>query len=124
MSDGKRTTLKKREQLDIILSQNCRCMYCNRPLLELKVNWDHFVPHAYRAITENNWIASCRECNFAKSSTVFTKEEQIYDFIVKRTTLYSSIGDGIPKGHDRYWKILYGFNDEEIEKDRLEDTSE
>ena len=103
MTKAGRRLASKVKQLNIILEQQCRCAYCNRPLLGLDVHWDHITPYSYKQKTIDNWAASCKECNLAKSSKFFN-EESMTDFIIKRMNWSEDYGDGSPDGHGEYWK--------------------
>jgi len=104
----RRTLTSKKTMLETMLSQKCRCAYCNRPLLGLTLAWDHVIPFAYQASRDDNWAASCAECNLKKSSKVFN-EELLEKFIYERISWSHDFGEDSPEGHEEYWKRQWDF---------------
>ena len=86
-------------QKRIIEEQTGRCGYCNGSLVDVVIQWDHFVPFAYTNTNdEDNWVASCRECNQAKGSRLLASEADLTDFCLAMLKSHGSIGDGWPDG--------------------------
>jgi len=107
---GKRLRLKPTTdslKLEIVLRQNCRCAYCNRPLLGLALEWDHIIPHVHLTTwSQDNWAASCHDCNIRKHGSVMD-ENGLYEFISSRMSVYGDIGEEAPEGHVEYWKRYF-----------------
>lgn len=96
-----------KEKLKIVLKQKCRCAYCNRPLKDLEVNWDHIIPVAYGRISaKSNFAAACRECNMAKGSRVMN-QTQLTLFIAERMEMSGDIGETSPEGHEQFWTGVF-----------------
>lgn len=75
----------------ILDRQGNQCLYCELPIgakvarrgktVTLRLNWDHFIPHAYAASNGNdNWVIACHVCNGIKSAQIFdtVMEAQLY----------------------------------------------
>lgn len=89
----KRPTLKI--QAVKLIEQEGRCFYCNSSLYADPIAWDHLIPYAYSGLNlENNWIASCYQCNGKKSDKIFSSEKHIYDFCLKMIKSHGSFGEG------------------------------
>lgn len=79
----KRSTPPVALQVDVLLAQDNRCLYCGnvfgdfvrvpgRGLVILGLEWDHFIPYAYLVRNPDwNWVASCTLCNRLKSAAIF-----------------------------------------------------
>ena len=93
MPKPKRTLRNKTLQLELILKQECRCAYCNRPLLGLHIQWDHFIPYSYKKFVEDN---------LKKKARIFN-EDTLAEFITDRILEYGDLSEGVPEGHDEYW---------------------
>ena len=85
----------KRVRDRILERQDNRCLYCQMPFgsevirkysyVYLRLQWDHFVPHAYLGRrAEDNWAAACHVCNGIKASRVFESLDEARRFIVNR----------------------------------------
>jgi len=79
----------------ILERQGNACLYCDLPigahvprrgkLITLRLNWDHFIPHAYAASNgHDNWVAACHVCNGIKHSKIFNTVIEAQLFIRPR----------------------------------------
>ena len=83
----------------ILTEQDCRCAYCNVSLNEVELEWDHFVPYAWRrSNAADNFVAACRLCNRLKSDRYFASEADLSDFCLEMVKLHGSWGEGLPEG--------------------------
>ncbi len=89
----------KSVQYQILLNQDCRCAYCNIGLDEVQIEWDHFVPHAWRGVNrDDNYVAACKACNQAKKARYFASEADLSDFCIEMVKSHGSWGEGLPEG--------------------------
>lgn len=83
----------------ILIEQTGRCAYCNAGLDDQQIEWDHFVPYIYlQNNPDENWVASCRPCNRAKSSRIFASEADLTAFCMEMVSRHGSFGEGWPEG--------------------------
>jgi hypothetical protein len=83
----------------ILVDQDCRCAYCNIGLDEVQVEWDHFVPHAWKAVNNDaNYVAACRSCNQLKKARYLASEADLTAFCLEMVKLHGSWGEGLPEG--------------------------
>ncbi len=83
----------------ILVEQDCRCAYCNIGLDEVKVEWDHFVPHAWNGTNHpDNFVAACQACNQVKSARYLASEADLTAFCIEMVKLHGSWGEGLPEG--------------------------
>jgi hypothetical protein len=86
-------------RIDILEKQDCRCAYCNIPLNEVQIEWDHFLPYAYsKDNSRSNIVAACRACNQAKRARIFASEADLTDFCIEMVKSHGSRGNGLPEG--------------------------
>lgn len=56
-------------QQKVWVRDECRCMYCNRPMGVVQLTIDHFVPlELGGANDESNYLTACKNCNKSKGS--------------------------------------------------------
>ena len=84
-------------QVDVLLAQNNRCLYCGHQFGDLiirkfnewnwlEINWDHFIPYSYlQANPKDNWVASCQLCNRYKSDLIFQDVLEVRQHILERS---------------------------------------
>jgi len=71
------------------------CLYCGFPIgakvmrrgqpVTLRLNWDHFIPHAYAARSPaDNWVVACHVCNGIKRTLVFATIIEAQQYIRPR----------------------------------------
>lgn len=88
---GRRRKPNKTIKERIVALQGNRCLYCEMPIgakvtrrgntVTLRLNWDHFIPHAYAAANSgDNWVIACHVCNGIKGPSLFDTilEAQLY----------------------------------------------
>lgn len=78
---------------EVLRNQEYKCGYCDLPFgsvvakwgnlsLLTVVHWDHVVPYSYaRSNPDDNWVAACMICNYAKSSGMFLDVIEIREHI-------------------------------------------
>jgi hypothetical protein len=76
----------------ILERQHGSCLYCGLLIgakvlrgwreVTLRLNWDHFIPHAYLAANPtSNWVAACHVCNRIKGSRMFDTVIEAQQFL-------------------------------------------
>ena len=81
LSKDRRGRPSRSLQKEILKHQCYQCVYCGANLRGKKrVEYDHFIPFSYAENSENNFVASCKDCNMIKSSMLFDSiiEAQVY----------------------------------------------
>jgi len=74
-------------QRQVLNHQNHQCVYCGCPVGGRSgrgIHWDHFIPFCYGGNGDDNWVASCPECNLFKSAFLFNTIEEAQIFIQNR----------------------------------------
>ncbi len=87
-----RIRLSDSRQLDILQSQGGRCIYCFKEISHDMGNlhFDHFIPYSYCGSNEeDNFVASCAECNLRKGSKIFDSIADARVFINERRDVSS-----------------------------------
>ena len=86
-------------RVEILEEQACRCAYCNVGLWEAQIEWDHFIPAAWkRDNSKSNMVAACRPCNQAKRARLFASEADLTAFCLEMIKNHGSRGFGTPDG--------------------------
>lgn len=122
---GQTTRRKPRagDKARVTTAQRARCLYCDLPIgckilrgsqkVQLRTNWDHFVPYAYLARNPDaNWVLACNVCNSIKSGLYFETLQSARDAILpkrlakgyedpRRTLMRLSI----PASSDMTWPV-------------------
>lgn len=75
-------------QQQIWLRDGLKCMYCNRPMGEVVLTVDHFLPLELNGVNDSrNYISACRRCNKDKGHMLpqdwCTKRSLDYNFFVE-----------------------------------------
>lgn len=79
-------------QAEVLERYGHACGYCGVPfgsviryrgrVMATTVHWDHAVPYAYLlANPDINWVASCGQCNHAKSDLLFTDAHDLRSYV-------------------------------------------
>lgn len=56
-------------QQKVWVADGCKCVYCNRPMGEVQLTVDHFVPLELGGVNDtSNYLSACRKCNKDKGS--------------------------------------------------------
>ena len=91
--------LNQTAKIDILNAQDCRCAYCNIGLNEVEIEYDHFIPRAWkRNDNPENIVAACRACNQAKRARYFASEADLRAFCMEMIKDHGSRGYGMPEG--------------------------
>lgn len=92
---GKRREPGNKIKQKILILQNDKCFYCNKPFGTMyerngkinftKLRWDHKVPFSYTQNNEtDNWAAACNICNGIKSNKMFSTIEEVIEYVEER----------------------------------------
>lgn len=92
---GARKLLDTEERELILIAQDNRCFYClngfgdyiwyRNKLIQIRINWDHFVPFDYlQSNPDNNWVASCQVCNSIKSNKMFDTTKEAIEYVKRK----------------------------------------
>lgn len=91
--------LNNSQKIQILEAQDCRCAYCNVGLDEVQIEYDHFIPRAWRRNDKvENIVAACRACNQAKKARLFATEADLRAFCLEMIKNHGSRGSGTPEG--------------------------
>ena len=91
--------LTKNQKIEILEAQECRCAYCNIGLDEVLIEYDHFIPRAWRRNDKiENIVAACKTCNQAKKARYFATEADLRAFCLEMIKNHGSRGIGTPEG--------------------------
>jgi hypothetical protein len=91
--------LTENQKIGILESQDCRCAYCNIGLNEVAIEYDHFIPRAWKRNDKvENIVASCRACNQSKKARYFASEADLRAFCLEMIKNHGSRGSGTPEG--------------------------
>ena len=86
-------------RVEILEEQACRCAYCNVGLWETQIEWDHFIPAAWKQNNSKaNMVAACRACNQSKKARYFATEADLRAFCLEMIKNHGSRGIGTPEG--------------------------
>lgn len=58
-------------QQKVWVADGCQCMYCRRPMGEVQLTIDHFIPLELGGVNDtSNYLSACRKCNRQKGSSI------------------------------------------------------
>ena len=99
VKDMGRFALSQTNKIKILEAQNCRCAYCNVGLDEVEIEYDHFIPRAWRRDDRpQNIVAACRACNQSKKDRILATEADLRAFCMEMIKNHGSRGSGTPEG--------------------------
>lgn len=83
-AEGKRRSLSKGKKGAILELQDYQCVYCGCDLHSCEVHFDHFIPFSFCGSNSyGNFVATCADCNLAKSDLMFDDIRAVKKFLKK-----------------------------------------
>lgn len=113
--NGTRKRPSKKRQRELVIKQGGKCFYCGLEfgsyfewqyqLVCVRKTFDHLLAFCYSGnSSDDNFVASCFECNGLKSGKVFDSIKEAKDYVKKRR-----IQKGLPLSRVR--KVIYSKED-------------
>lgn len=81
----KRRPLSEVTKLKILENQKYKCFYCDTPIEEGSVHYDHVVPFILTlSCDKDEFVATCVECNLLKGSKIFNNIVEIKEYLISK----------------------------------------